>query len=243
MINEKRLKDSLMCGGNYYLEKYDITIINYSLKQIFCNIGEDILNHYLKICIIDTSDLKDIQKLKGRNDLDFFVQYEEMQEIIVGFLNLFTSSEWTFIPMIRQFVTNDENRKTLTKEFFDDLREVCSEMYCLKKPKEDVKTKAKTKYGEDLLKEFMEEEKKINRFKEASVTLQSIVFSICSRNGSNYNMFNIMDLKMYQLIKIYYHMIQSDSYFYTLASVYNGKMEAKTLEKMNWANDIDLNKV
>lgn len=232
MVDRNYLNECLITGSNY-VTKTGIEIINYKLGEIYKGLGYDTFMKMLQIVALDT----DSENLKKLGIVYTISSTQGIREMLIGFLSIITTEEEWFFTAVGGLVNSLD--KECQKRIYDDdlleIFEVCKSMYLLKEKKEEAK--ATTKEGEDLLKEFAMEEKRIRDLQGKSNSLNGIIFSICSRDV-NYNLFNIWNLTLYQLIGTYKHICNFDKYSYHMMSVFNGKMESKELKGIDWSEEI-----
>lgn len=249
-MTDKELKARLLKGLD--IDYQGILIRNYSVGEIFEDLGLDKYDYLISLTILDVKDIFKNNKVDNIDNLkmyDIICTSFEFNNWFIEFLNTFTYMEWTY-GSFDDFVAYDENKKRfrITKDKFDGLMELIKKMYVINR-----NNKVKSKFNPDmavdeetrkLVEELAEAEKELkSKFKNKSVTLNGIVTGICSKPNS-YNLFNIWNLTIYQLMVQYYGIEQDENYGYVLDSVYHGVFDLKKsgtkLENIHWANEVDV---
>lgn len=245
LLEKDVLQDILLLGDNIPYNEFEI--INHKLRYIFSkDMGVRKYSSLIKLSILEVEDILQIDKgvdIGNIHVFDILCGIEELRNSLNELLDRFTNLKWHYFNVLgtHEFVSStNKNRITIGKKEIEDIFHIIQETYCVTKESnkyEDIKTK--TQEGEDLLKEFMLEEEKINKNKTPSITLKSIIKGVSSR-PSNYNLFNIWDLTIYQLMETFYTLNMYDNYNYSMTSVYQGIMDSKNLSKLNWASENNL---
>jgi len=257
-MSDEELKGLLLAGED--IEYFGFMVRNYKLGEIFKNLKLDKYNYLLSFAVLDVKDIfKDskinIDKLKK---YDVICDIPEFNNWFIEFLNTFTYLEWEKgieNGKYRDFVAytdNDKNKKRfrINEDKFDGFMELFKKMYAANKGK-----KSKSKFDPNMaideetrkiVEELAEAERKHKEKRKKGnkdITLMGIILGICSKSN-NYDLFNIWNLTIYQLMAQYYGIEQDENYGYILESVYHGVYDLKksgtNLEDIHWANEISV---
>lgn len=246
MINDE-IKALLLAGED--IEYENILIRNYSIGEIFKNIKLDKYNYLITLTILDVEDvIKDRMIDDIENLYDLICTNYEFNIWFKEFLSTFTYLDWEF-GKFNDFIANkDGKRIRLTEDKFDDLMSLIKTMYSVNRNKNKVNNDELDPYlaideeAKKLAEEFAEFEKENNKNKNKNgITLNGIINGICSK-GIGYNLFNIWDLTMYQLMAIYNGIEQLNNYEYIMTSIYSGVYDTKKLKinDIHWCKEIDI---
>lgn len=239
------LKAKLLMGLN--ISTHGITIKNYTIGEIFGTIG---LTKYLQMSSISNRDVKDyiareyLYQFKTVSVFDVFCMTQEMNDMFIEFLNLFTGYEWKFISndTFTEFYAKNEygNNVHVNRENIHSIFDVVKAMYCLDSSKKESDRDDIDDEMRELLREFEEEEAKVNASKGSKVTIVSIIDGISAKHNS-INLLNIWKYKMYQIIHTYYILNKIDNENRIMTAIYTGVMDSKKtdVEKTYWAGEID----
>ena len=248
-MTEKELKGRLLKGLD--IDYQGITIRNYSTGEIFEDLGLDKYEYLISLTILDVKDIFKDNKIDNIDNLkmyDVICTSFEFNNWFIEFLNTFTYMEWSF-GSFNDFIAYDENKKRLriTKDKFDDLMDIVRKMYVINRGKKATSTIINPNMAVDeetkkFAEEILELQKQGNK-QNGNITMMGIIEGICSKPNT-YNLFNIWDLTVYQLMIQYYGIEQNEKYGYILSSVYAGIYDTKKnkldIEKIHWACEIDI---
>lgn len=252
-MTDKELKARLLKGLD--IDYQGIIIRNYSTGEIFEDLGLDKYEYLISLTILDVKDIFKDNKIDNIDNLkmyDVICTSFEFNNWFIEFLNTFTYMEWSF-GNFNDFVAYDENKKRfrITKDKFDGLMDIVRKMYVVNRGNKHKSSKfdfdkavIKDEDMRQTLEELAEAERKAKKRKgNKEITLNGIITGICSKSNS-YNLFNIWNLTVYQLMAQYYGIEQDENYRYVLTSIYSGVYDLKKsntkLENIHWANEIEL---
>lgn len=248
-MTEKELKGRLLKGLD--IDYQGIIIRNYSTGEIFEDLGLDKYEYLISLTILDVKDIFKDNKIDTIDNLkmyDVICTSFEFNNWFIEFLNTFTYMEWSF-GNFNDFVAYDENKKRLriTKDKFDGLMDIVRKMYVINRGKKATSTIINPNMAVDeetkkFAEEILELQKQGNK-QNGNITMMGIIEGICSKPNT-YNLFNIWDLTVYQLMIQYYGIEQNENYGYILSSVYAGIYDTKKnkldIGKIHWACEIDI---
>ena len=221
---------------------------NYSIGDMVEVLGYDKYELLINLTVLDVKDIfsnataDDINKLKM---YDIFCLIPDYNKLFIEFLNTFTYLEWTF-DKVNGFTANEF---VLDEVKCSGLMELVRKIYVVNTGKSNGSNLelnpdlATSEEARKLAEEFAEEEKKLKGKNKTNITLNGIIKGICSKSN-NYNLFNIWDLTMYQLMVQYYGIEQDENYGYIMTSIYSGIYDIKknklNINDIHWASDIDV---
>ena len=114
----------------------------------------------------------------------------------------------------------------------DDMNEIFNsfkEIYCIvtnqKQPFADAKPRNAA--DEEFLAIIRKAQNNINRKKNGIHTIDSVIMGVTSKTGSNYNLANVWDLTVWQLMEVNSIMHKDDSAYFTKIGIYTGNIDAK----------------
>lgn len=238
MVSLLRLLQGLDVNEDGYVYR------NYKLKELIA-IGMEKWQQLITLTLLELDDLFGENKFT-KEELGQITIYEAicfsplLREWAIDFLNTFLLGEWEFNELFSEFVcysfssplvVNKQNLETV----FENIRQI----YCIGKPKPEYDiSKATGSEVLDMLKEFEEIKKKQNKEKEP-ITYESIVESISVKHPS-YNLMNIWDLTLHQLMRTYYRMEHIDNYNHVLQGIYSGAISSKDIKmkEIHWSKRI-----
>lgn len=252
-MSTEEIKGSLLYGED--VEYEGILIRNYKLKEIFSKrngLGLDKYNYLISLAILEVKDIIKDSKVDNIKDLkmyDIICTDFEFNKWFIEFLNTFTYIKWEF-GQFNDFVAYDSDKKRirLTEKKFDGFMEVFKKAYCVNRGSKKSTTSINPDLAVDeetkkFAEEILELQNQGNKKQKGNITLMGIIEGICSKPNS-YDLFNIWNLTVYQLMIQYYGIEQNESYGYILSSVYAGIYDTKKnkldIEKIHWACEIDI---
>lgn len=249
-MSTEEIKGLLLAGID--IDYQDITIRNYNLDYIFKSLK---LDKYYKLISLATVELKDIIQVDkvDINKLKLYdVLYDVYNDWMLEFLNTFTYLKWekgVEDGKFKDFVSyKDGKRIRFTESKFDGFMEVFKKAYCVNRGSKKSTTSINPDLAVDeetkkFAEEILELQNQGNKKQKGNITLMGIIEGICSKPNS-YDLFNIWNLTVYQLMIQYYGIEQNESYGYILSSVYAGVYDTKKnkldIEKIHWACEIDI---
>lgn len=247
-MSDSELKARLLKGLD--IDYQGILIKNYSIGEIFEDLG---LDRYYYLAGLTTANVED---LVVGSDLDKLTVYKlfcnelQFRQHFIEFLNTFTYLKWEY-GLMKDFVAYDENKKRfrINEDKFDGLMKLIKKMYSIsrgeKKLSDEIDPNLATspearEFAEELIEDAKENSKKKNK---NGITLMGIINGICSK-GIGYTLFNIWDLKVYQVMAQYYGIEQDEIYKYTMTSIYTGVYDTKknkfNINDIHWAKEVDV---
>ena len=241
-MSDIELNGLLLAGEDIEYEGF--LVRNYSIGDIFKKIKLNKYYYLTGLTVLTPQDMlegvkpEDIDKLKV---YDILLSYPHYNQMFIEFLNTFTYLEWKNGEW-NDFVAYDSDiRYRINENRFNGLMQLVKKMYVVNRGEKSDNSEidismATSEEAKELAKEFIEFDKENNNQKsKKGITLMGVINGICSQ-GIGYSMFNIWDLKIYQLMSQYFGVEQSKNYEYIMESVYHGVWDTKK-NKINY-NDI-----
>ena len=227
--NEQR-RWELVCGAEWitvFLSgNRKVYVRNHKLDHIFRTMG---FAHYMSLCSIASYNENEVP--------DNFSEAELRQLKNDMILNK--------AVFIKEFVKCDDVRYDEKENEFlvilgesyvvlnaDDMSEIFNsfkEIYCIvtnqKQPFADAKPRNAA--DEEFLAIIRKAQNNINRKKNGIHTIDSVIMGVTSKTGSNYNLANVWDLTVWQLMEVNSIMHKDDSAYFTKIGIYTGNIDAK----------------
>lgn len=241
-VSDIELNGLLLAGEDIEYEGF--LVRNYSIGDIFKKIKLNKYYYLTGLTVLTPIDMfngvkpEDIDKSKV---YDIILSYPQYNQMFIEFLNTFTYLEWQN-GLMNDFVVYEGNKviHRINENRFDGLIKLVKKMYVInrgeKKNNLDINpVMATSKEAKELAEFFLEPDDTDNKKDKSGITLMGVINGVCSQ-GIGYNMFNVWDLKMYQLMAQYYGIEQGKNYGYIMESVYHGVWDTKK-NKINY-NDI-----
>lgn len=229
----------LLYGKNMEFSE-GITVLNHNMKFII-EYGWDIFYSVLSLCNAKiSSELKD----KGITLFDVLISKQYIKDFLI-FIDLFIEHDDEngihILPRMRSIMINNKGKiGDINKDNIQDLLDYIRFIYAI--PKQAKKESDRQDLSEDLkelLRSLEAEQEKVNkaRNKSMGITIPSIIESI-SMSGS-YNLFNIWDLTIYQLMQEYKRLSIFKSNENTMTALYSGLIDTKKFDinSEHWARE------
>jgi hypothetical protein len=248
MSNEE-IKGLLLRGKDVKYQGF--LIRNYSLDEIFDeSFGLDKYYFLISFANLEVKDIPKDSKVKIDKILyDIIYEKLDLREWFLEILNTFTYLHWQVGTLqFKDFIAYDENKKRyrMTEDKFDGFMNIFKKMYSINRSKLESTVNIDPNLAMDeetrkLAEEFAEFEKENeSKNKNGNITLMGIISGVCSK-GRGYTFFNIWDLKMYQLMGLYYGIEKDENYGYIMGSIYAGVWDTKknklNMEDIHWATE------
>lgn len=216
--NLLRGNDLTLCtndNGNELLLK------NHTIDFIVSSIGFDLYNMFCNISNIE---------------LDLIEKDSSISEIVSVFLTVFTNCDTVkYNSQLHDFQVffDDVNYIMIDKERLSYIFFLFRQMYFVPES-EKVEKEQMTEKQRKMFEQINDFKNKAK--KDVEITIESIIESITVKHNS-YNLFNIWDLKVYQLMRTYCRINHIDSYENTLFGIYTGNVDSEKIsfEKINWS--------
>ena len=239
-MSDIELNGLLLAGEDIEYEGF--LVRNYSIGDIFKKIKLNKYYYLTGLTVLTPQDIlegikpEDIDKLKV---YDILLSYPHYNQMFIEFLNTFTYLEWKNGEWNDFVAYDDDKRYRINENRFNGLMQLVKKMYVVNRGEKgkDLEINpnlATSKEAKELAEFFLEPDEKENKNK-SGITLMGVVNGVCSQ-GIGYTLFNVWDLKMYQLMAQYYGIEQGKNYGYIMESVYHGVWDTKK-NKINY-NDI-----
>lgn len=208
----------------------EVYIHNFSLGYIF---DEDAMGYekYMSLCAITTyidkpipQEWSEIEKQKIKNDIVF--------SYAIFFKTFVKCDDVQYIPTENEFrllFHKDGSHIALSESDIKQIFVAFREIYCMGNPQDNVPwkdAKPRNKEDEEFLAIMREMQMKVDRKKNGEYTIDSIIMGV-SAISSTYNLFNIWDLKMWQLMNTHSRMNKKDSIHYTRTGIVAGTIDTK----------------
>lgn len=206
-----------------------IYIRNFKLVHIFDVMG---FGQYMTMCSIPSYGDKPIpeewseaEKIKLQNEITMsyavflhtFVKCDDVQYNPTGneFRLVFNGEENTYL------ILYESDMKIIFSAFKD--------IYCLSGSSDNIpwkNAKPRNKEDEEFLAIMRNAKMKIDAKKNGKHTIDSIIMGITAKHQS-YNLFNIWDLTMWQLMETHSKMYGIDNAYFTKIGIYTGNIDTK----------------
>ena len=241
-MNNDRLKGLLMLDKD--VEFNGFYIKNYKLKEIFNDdFGLDKYYYLTAFARLGKQEIISQYKLNDTKDKSLYGiiwQESDMVYWLLDVLNTFTNLKWS-VGNFSDFISYDENEKRIrfTEKTFDEFIILLKKIYFIRKiePKIDM-NKVIGEEAKKMAQEYLEE----TSTSDNKITILSIVDGICGKN-LGYTYFNIMDLTVWKLMRLFYSIEQNESYNLKMNIIsnglYDGKKNGNTFV-LHWANEIEV---
>ncbi len=251
-MSDSELKARLLKGLD--IDYQGVVIRNYSIGEIIEDLG---LDRYYYLAGLTTVEVKDLVKANNPEDIDKLTVYglfcNEFRATFIDFLNTFTYLQWEYVS-IKEFVAYEDNdrkkkRYRINLNNFEGLMKLIKKMYVInrgeKKNELDIDPiMATSKEAKALAEFFLEPDEKTDKNDSKSgITLNGVINGLISK-GVGYNYSNIWDLKMYQLMSLYYGVIRDEDYQNVITSVYHGVWDTKknpvNFNNIHWSKEVNI---
>lgn len=219
----------------------DITIRNYNLGYIFDDdkgLGLDAYYQALQPAVIKVSDfeLENVLSEEVVSRLTLFdipCMFKDVRELFIGFFNAFTYHEWEFNDVFNEFITHiEDDTLRINRRNIDDILEVVRKMYNVGHGLSKADQVFRSSEAEKALKEFEEWEDSLPGEK-GDITLEGIIEGVTVK--SDYTLFDIWDLTVYQLMRTFYKINDTEYIDNLTAGVYAGTIDGKAIKDLHWA--------
>lgn len=207
--------------------KNNLLLKNYKIGHIFSEIGLENYNLFCNISLMEIDEAD--ENIKG-----FLLK--SLEEFFKVFTNCQHVKYHDFLQDYLIFF-NDIDFVRVGVSDISSLFEIFRTVYCV--PKKEGKYDnivVKNERQKEMLDKFKAFDKKIQESKKNYVTLDSLVESVSVKHPS-YNLLNIWDLTVYQLMKTYERIMQVDKYNHIMLGIYTGNIDSKEVkdEEINWS--------
>ena len=248
-MSDIELNGLLLAGEDVEYEGF--LVRNYSIGDIFKKIKLDKYYYLTGLTVLTPQDMlegikpEDIDKLKV---YDILLSYPHYNQMFIEFLNTFTYLEWKNGEW-NDFVAYDSDnmRYRINENRFNGLIQLVKKMYVVNRGEKgkDLEINpnlATSKEAKELAEFFLEPDEKDNKNK-SGITLMGIINGVCSQ-GIGYTLFNVWDLKIYQLMAQYYGVEQDKNNRYIMESIYHGVWDTKknkiNYNDIHWCKEVNL---
>lgn len=226
------LLGKLLCGDDltiYSKDGYELKLLNHNLRYIFSNVGLEFYNIFSNL---------------STTELDRVEDNKSFSELVKIFLSIFTNAykiEYKETLNDYQVYFDESNFTMINQQLLSHIFYLFRKMYYVP-DKEDGKYDkmiAKDDKFKDILEEFKEFDAQVSKSKTHIVTIDSIVESIAVKHNS-YNLINIWDLTIYQLMRSYYRINAVDNYSNVMLGIYTGNIDSEKIkhDEINWSSRI-----
>ena len=203
-----------------------IYIRNFNLGYIFDVMG---FVQYMTMCSIPSYGDKPIPE--EWSDADKEQLNNEIVFSYAVFLKTFVKcNDVQYNPQKKEFVlVVDDNYIVLNDSDINKIFEVFRETYALGNGKDNVpwsNAKPRNKEDEEFLRVMRQAKMKIDAKKNGKHTIDSIIMGVTAKHQS-YNLFNIWDLTMWQLMETHSKMYGIDNAYFTKLGIYTGNIDTK----------------
>lgn len=124
---------------------------------------------------------------------------------------------------------NEEENLVLSNDDLDEVFNSFKEIYCISNNQKVPFSNLKPHNEED--EKFLDimrmAQNNINRKENGVHTIDSVIMGITSKSGSNYNLFNIWGLTIWQLMEVNSVMHKDDNAYFTKVGIYTGNIDVK----------------
>lgn len=234
--------------GEDIIQFQDIEIKNYSLKEILGkDFGLDKYDYLTNFVNVEKENLVEKYKLENTENKTLFQcvwSQFDTKYWFLELLNTFTNLNWV-VGEWEDYVAYDENkqRHRINEKKFNEFVDVFKKIYCINgkitAPESELEFESdqETKERLERIRNFEKENKNKNTNK-SNISLISIINGLVVK-GRGYTYFNIYDLKIYQLMSLFYNVEHDEKCTFIKDIKANGLWDDKKNSNGNihWAID------
>lgn len=240
--------NGLLALGEDVIEFQDIEIKNYPLKYILSkDFGLDKYYYLVNFVNIEKEDLVEKYKIEDADNKSLFQciwSQFDTKYWFLELLNTFTNLEWV-VGDWEDYIAYDKNkqRHRFNEKKFNEFVDVFKKIYCVNNKLEvteselEFESDQETKERLERIRNFEKENQNKNTDK-TNITLMSIINGLVVK-GLGYTYFNIYDLKIYQLMSLFYNVEHDEKCTFIKDIKANGLWDDKKNSNGNihWAID------
>lgn len=237
MLDDNNLKTLFLLGKDYNFA--NICKLK-SLKIIdICEIGFDKYNEYISSLCITKDDIDELFNYELDKELEPFIfivsnclhGHKDFKENILCALSFFLGEPVYLCKEGFFYLGEIIDERFITHKNFNFFIEILKMQNCI-----EIKKRAKPK-NEAQKKFFVKLKKAREKYKKKDDGIHHIISAVCAKHSS-YNLFNVEDLTMFQLIDQYKRMHAIDDYFITINSMMHGA-SGEGVKLKHWSESIE----
>lgn len=222
---DSNIKIKILFGEDIYLENIG-TLKSFKLKEIK-DIGFDIYNQNIGVLCItkdDIDEMFDYELEEPVEPFDFIIQNcihgnDDMRDSIIYSWEMIFDEHVGLCNNGYFFLGDISENRFITRENFDEIVSVIKEMNCVQENKNRAKPKNEAQ------KRYFKKRKEVRAMKannkKQDNEMLHIISAVCAKHNS-YNLFNISDLTIYQLIDQYKRLCSIEEYSINFQSLMHG---------------------
>lgn len=244
--SENRLK-GLLIRGEDDIECEDFVIKNYSLEEILSkNFGLDKYYYLTSFSNINKDILVEkykIENIENKTLYECVFSVTDTKYWLLEVLNTFTNYEWEVGFYDYLFYDENKVRHRLTENKFNSFIKLFKKIYCVSRDSDtlesdlDLVNDEETRQRLERIMNFEKENE--SKKKKSNITLMGIISGLVGK-GIGYTYFNIYDLKVYQLINLFYSVNHNEACSQIRSIQANGlwdKDKNVDTSDINWASN------
>lgn len=239
-IEKEQRRWELTCGKELVTVNLSsqkrVYIKNHNLKYIFETLG---FSQYMSLCSVSAYNKNDVPS--GFSEDEIHKLNEQMVFNTAIFLKEFVLCDnIQYNPQDNEYrIGNNNEFIALNKEDMNEIFSAFREIYSLSGEKVAfADAKPKTKEHEEFLAVIRKAQANIDRKKNGERTIDGIIMGVTSKHPS-YNLTNIWDLTMWQLMETYTTLHKIDNAYFTKIGIYTGNIDMKkskiTNKELDWS--------
>ena len=239
-VEKEQRRWELVCGKElvtvFLSGSRKIYIRNYKLNYIFKELG---YSQYMTLCSVASYNKDEIPNTLSEAEKESIKQQMVFNTAV--FFNEFVECDnIKYDHEANEFLlTVGETMVILKEQDVNDVFTAFKETYSLGGGKVAfADAKPKTKEHEDFLAVIRKAQAKIDRKKNGEHTVDSILIGVTSKHPS-YNLLNIWDLTVWQLMETYSVLHKIDGAYFTKIGIYTGNIDMKkskiTNKELDWS--------
>lgn len=240
-MNDRNMLYKLLKGKDVEIE--GITVKNYNLEFITEVLGLDLFYELTSLSALKTKDLF-VKQVKGLEEVSLFdvvIAVEDIRNKFIKMFNVFTIHTWEYIEVAgvgKLLSKNEKDEKIqINKNNFQIILDIIKRMYCVNRSEKEDYNAVNEEVAE-AFREFEEWEETLKK-EDEEITLDSIITGV-SIKSKKYDLFNIWELTIFQLMMTYFGLEQEDAYDRVMSAVYAGTLDGKVAKEHHWAKKINL---
>lgn len=249
----EEIRDLLFIGEKV-IEVCGIELHEYTIREIY-KIGKDNFKKTMYFSVLQPIDFFKRSEVKKDDFKDITVfdmlkfLGQENIDWCISMLELATKKKWSYNKNTNMLDCIDFINKTpkitrINKQQYIEIAKIISVMYSINRYNPYEKYGENFDLADDFVKKAIEKEieKEAQENKHSNITISSIVEAISCHCDSGVNIFNVGDLTIYQVSRIYERVQQKDTYVNHMKALYSGCMSKESkinFEDIHWAKNLN----